>query len=144
VKNTANLFNDGPESGICRLTIAVLAYALVGGAGVCAQEKVWFDPMLMEQGDPGERGADLSIFSTQNQLPAGNYPLRIRLNGSEMFTRTIPLTVNAQGETHPVITPALLEELNVKTDAYPGLAAPAPPTPPQQSWRADPGGINTA
>jgi len=132
VKKTANLFNDGLKSGIRRLTtpaLAVLAYALVGGAGVCAQEKVWFDPMLMEQGDPGQRGADLSIFSTQNQLPAGNYPLRIRLNGSEMFTRTIPLTVNAQGETLPVITPALLEELNVKTDAYPALAALAPLAP---------------
>ncbi|EKY3197565.1 fimbrial biogenesis outer membrane usher protein [Cronobacter turicensis] len=132
MKKTANLFNDGPESGIRRLTTpaaAVLAYALVGGAGVCAQEKVWFDPMLMEQGDPGQRGADLSIFSTQNQLPAGNYPLRIRLNGSEMFTRTIPLTVNAQGETLPVITPALLEELNVKTEAYPALAALAPLAP---------------
>lgn len=43
-----------------------------------------------------------------------------------MFTRTITLTVDAQGETHPVITPALLEELNVKTDAYPALAALAP------------------
>lgn len=128
MKKTTDLFNHGLESGMRRLAAptAALAFALGGCAGVYAQEKVWFDPMLMEQGDPGQRGVDLSIFSTKDRLPAGNYPLRIRLNGSEMFTRTITLTVDAQGETHPVITPALLEELNVKTDAYPALAALAP------------------
>ncbi|EQA4285047.1 fimbria/pilus outer membrane usher protein [Cronobacter dublinensis] len=111
----------------------LVAAALVFTAGTqpdaCAQEKVWFDPMLMEQGDPGQRGVDLSIFSTKDQLPAGNYPLRIRLNGDERFTRTIPLTVDTHGETHPVITPALLEELNVKTEAYPALTALSPLAP---------------
>nr|WP_158700049.1 fimbria/pilus outer membrane usher protein [Cronobacter dublinensis] len=111
----------------------LVAAALVFTAGTqpdaCAQEKVWFDPMLMEQGDPGQRGVDLSIFSTKDQLPAGNYPLRIRLNGDELFTRTIPLTVDTHGETHPVITPALLEELNVKTEAYPALTALSPLAP---------------
>ncbi|WP_082363114.1 fimbria/pilus outer membrane usher protein [Cronobacter condimenti] len=96
---------------------------------VMAQEKVWFDPLLMEQGDPGQRGVDLSIFSTKDQLPAGNYSLRIRLNGEERFTRTIPLTVDARGQTQPVITPALLQELDVKTDAYPALAALSPLAP---------------
>ncbi|MFW0827867.1 FimD/PapC N-terminal domain-containing protein, partial [Cronobacter dublinensis] len=111
----------------------IVAAALAFTAGIqpdaCAQEKVWFDPMLMEQGDPGQRGVDLSIFSTKEQLPAGNYPLRIRLNGDELFTRTIPLTVDTHGETHPVITPALLEELNVKTEAYPALTALSPLAP---------------
>nr|WP_272928490.1 fimbria/pilus outer membrane usher protein [Cronobacter dublinensis] len=111
----------------------MVAAALVFTAGTqpdaCAQEKVWFDPMLMEQGDPGQRGVDLSIFSAKDQLPAGNYPLRIRLNGDELFTRTIPLTVDTHGETHPVITPALLEELNVKTEAYPALTALSPLAP---------------
>ncbi|WP_202629451.1 fimbria/pilus outer membrane usher protein [Cronobacter dublinensis] len=111
----------------------LVAAALVFTAGTqpdaCAQEKVWFDPMLMEQGDPGQRGVDLSIFSAKDQLPAGNYPLRIRLNGDELFTRTIPLTVDTHGETHPVITPALLEELNVKTEAYPALTALSPLAP---------------
>ncbi|WP_105737419.1 fimbria/pilus outer membrane usher protein [Cronobacter dublinensis] len=111
----------------------LVAAALVFTAGTqpdaCAQEKVWFDPMLMEQGDPGQRGVDLSIFSAKDQLPAGNYPLRIRLNGDELFTRTIPLTVDTHGETHPVFTPALLEELNVKTEAYPALTALSPLAP---------------
>ncbi|EKY3221960.1 fimbrial biogenesis outer membrane usher protein [Cronobacter dublinensis] len=111
----------------------LVAAALVFTAGTqpdaCAQEKVWFDPMLMEQGDPGQRSVDLSIFSTKDQLPAGNYALRIRLNGDERFTRTIPLTVDTHGETHPVITPALLEELNVKTEAYPALTALSPLAP---------------
>lgn len=131
VKKTTDLFNHGLESGIRRLAAptAALAFVLSGYACVCAQEKIWFDPMLMEQGDPGQQGVDLSIFSTKNQLPAGNYPLHIRLKGSDMFTRTIPLAVNAQGETHPVITAALLQELNVKTDAYPALAALAPLAP---------------
>ncbi|EOC0263986.1 fimbria/pilus outer membrane usher protein [Cronobacter dublinensis] len=111
------------------MVAAALAFTLSSLPNACAQEKVWFDPMLMEQGDPGQRGVDLSIFSTKDQLPAGNYPLRIRLNGDERFTRTIPLTVDTHGETHPVITPALLEELNVKTEAYPALTALSPLAP---------------
>ncbi|EOW6744397.1 fimbria/pilus outer membrane usher protein [Cronobacter dublinensis] len=108
---------------------AALAFTVGSQHNAFAQEKVWFDPMLMEQGDPGQRGVDLSIFSTKDQLPAGNYPLRIRLNGDELFTRIIPLTVDTHGETHPVITPALLQELNVKTEAYPALAALSPLAP---------------
>ncbi|MCL7708038.1 fimbrial biogenesis outer membrane usher protein, partial [Enterobacter kobei] len=79
---------------------AALVLALGGFSCAFAQEKVWFDPMLMEQGDPGLRGVDLSIFSTKDKLPAGNYPLRIWLNDNEIFTRTIPLTVDVSGETH--------------------------------------------
>ncbi|CCK18152.1 type 1 fimbriae anchoring protein FimD [Cronobacter universalis NCTC 9529] len=81
MKKTTDLFNHGLESGMRRLAAptAALAFALGGCAGVYAQEKVWFDPILMEQGDPGQRGVDLSIFSTKDRLPAGNYPLRIRL-----------------------------------------------------------------
>ncbi|MDI7383013.1 fimbria/pilus outer membrane usher protein [Cronobacter dublinensis] len=111
------------------MVAAALAFMMSGRHHACAQEKVWFDPMLMEQGDPGQRGVDLSIFSIKDQLPAGNYPLRVRLNGDELFTRTIPLTVDTHGETHPVITPALLEELNVKTEAYPALTALSPLAP---------------
>ncbi|WP_418885465.1 fimbria/pilus outer membrane usher protein [Cronobacter dublinensis] len=114
---------------VALLIAAALAFTVGSQHNACAQEKVWFDPMLMEQGDPGQRGVDLSIFSTKDQLPAGNYPLRIRLNGDELFTRTIPLTVDTHGETHPVITPALLEELNVKTEAYPALTALSPLAP---------------
>ncbi|EOC1552658.1 fimbrial biogenesis outer membrane usher protein [Cronobacter dublinensis] len=114
---------------VALMVAAALAFTLSSLPNACAQEKVWFDPMLMEQGDPGQRGVDLSIFSTKDQLPAGNYPLRIRLNGDERFTRTIPLTVDTHGETHPVITPALLEELNVKTEAYPALTALSPLAP---------------
>ncbi|EGT5711307.1 fimbrial biogenesis outer membrane usher protein [Cronobacter dublinensis subsp. dublinensis] len=114
---------------VALLVAAALAFTAGIQPDACAQEKVWFDPMLMEQGDPGQRGVDLSIFSTKDQLPAGNYPLRIRLNGDERFTRTIPLTVDTHGETHPVITPALLEELNVKTEAYPALTALSPLAP---------------
>lgn len=129
MKKTAYPFDHRLPDTVRPVALLVAA-ALVFTAGTqpdaCAQEKVWFDPMLMEQGDPGQRGVDLSIFSTKDQLPAGNYPLRIRLNGDELFTRTIPLTVDTHGETHPVITPALLEELNVKTEAYPALTALSP------------------
>jgi len=132
VKKTAYLFDHRLPDTV-RPVALIVAAALAFTAGIqpdaCAQEKVWFDPMLMEQGDPGQRGVDLSIFSTKEQLPAGNYPLRIRLNGDELFTRTIPLTVDTHGETHPVITPALLEELNVKTEAYPALTALSPLAP---------------
>ncbi|EPH6760666.1 fimbria/pilus outer membrane usher protein [Cronobacter dublinensis] len=114
---------------VALIVAAALAFTAGSQHNACAQEKVWFDPMLMEQGDPGQRGVDLSIFSAKDQLPAGNYPLRIRLNGDELFTRTIPLTVDTHGETHPVITPALLEELNVKTEAYPALTALSPLAP---------------
>ncbi len=114
---------------VALIVAAALAFTAGTQHNAFAQEKVWFDPMLMEQGDPGQRGVDLSIFSTKDQLPAGNYPLRIRLNGDELFTRTIPLTVDTHGETHPVITPALLQELNVKTEAYPALAALSPLAP---------------
>ncbi|EQA3420661.1 fimbria/pilus outer membrane usher protein [Cronobacter dublinensis] len=132
MKRTACPFDPRLPDTVRPVALMVAA-ALVFTAGTqpdaCAQEKVWFDPMLMEQGDPGQRGVDLSIFSTKDQLPAGNYPLRIRLNGDERFTRTIPLTVDTHGETHPVITPALLEELNVKTEAYPALTALSPLAP---------------
>ncbi|MDI7492077.1 fimbria/pilus outer membrane usher protein [Cronobacter dublinensis] len=132
MKKTAYPFDHRLPDTVRPVALLVAA-ALVFTAGTqpdaCAQEKVWFDPMLMEQGDPGQRGVDLSIFSTKDQLPAGNYPLRIRLNGDELFTRTIPLTVDTHGETHPVITPALLEELNVKTEAYPALTALSPLAP---------------
>ncbi|ELY2907839.1 fimbrial biogenesis outer membrane usher protein [Cronobacter dublinensis] len=132
MKKTAYPFDHHLPDTVRPVALLVAA-ALVFTAGTqpdaCAQEKVWFDPMLMEQGDPGQRGVDLSIFSTKDQLPAGNYPLRIRLNGDELFTRTIPLTVDTHGETHPVITPALLEELNVKTEAYPALTALSPLAP---------------
>ncbi len=132
MKKTAYLFDHRLPDTV-RPVALIVAAALAFTAGIqpdaCAQEKVWFDPMLMEQGDPGQRGVDLSIFSTKEQLPAGNYPLRIRLNGDELFTRTIPLTVDTHGETHPVITPALLEELNVKTEAYPALTALSPLAP---------------
>lgn len=114
---------------VALIVAAALAFTVGSQHNAFAQEKVWFDPMLMEQGDPGQRGVDLSIFSTKDQLPAGNYPLRIRLNGDELFTRIIPLTVDTHGETHPVITPALLQELNVKTEAYPALAALSPLAP---------------
>ncbi|WP_418885504.1 fimbria/pilus outer membrane usher protein [Cronobacter dublinensis] len=114
---------------VALIVAAALAFTAGSQHNACAQEKVWFDPMLMEQGDPGQRGVDLSIFSAKDQLPAGNYPLRIRLNGDELFTRTIPLTVDTYGETHPVITPAFLEELNVKTEAYPALTALSPLAP---------------
>ncbi|WP_421757526.1 fimbria/pilus outer membrane usher protein [Cronobacter dublinensis] len=114
---------------VALIVAAALAFTAGSQHNACAQEKVWFDPMLMEQGDPGQRGVDLSIFSAKDQLPAGNYPLRIRLNGDELFTRTIPLTVDTHGETHPVITPAFLEELNVKTEAYPALTALSPLAP---------------
>lgn len=132
MKNTAYSFDSRlPETvrPVALMVAAALTYMLSGHHHACAQEKVWFDPMLMEQGDPGQRGVDLSIFSTKDQLPAGNYPLRIRLNGDEQFTRTVPLTVDTRGETHPVITPALLEELNVKIEAYPALAALSPLAP---------------
>ncbi|EOW6515950.1 fimbria/pilus outer membrane usher protein [Cronobacter dublinensis] len=132
MKKTAYPFDHRLPDTVRPVALLVAA-ALVFTAGTQpdarAQEKVWFDPMLMEQGDPGQRGVDLSIFSTKDQLPAGNYPLRIRLNGDELFTRTIPLTVDTHGETHPVITPALLEELNVKTEAYPALTALSPLAP---------------
>ncbi|PUV42535.1 fimbria/pilus outer membrane usher protein [Cronobacter sakazakii] len=128
-KNTLNQGLPGRVRALASLLAATLTFAAGGFYHARAQERVWFDPALMEQGDPGQRGVDLSIFSVKDQLPAGNYPLRIRLNDSEMFTRTIPLTLDASGETHPVITPALLQELNVKTDAYPALAALAPLAP---------------
>ncbi|ROW64134.1 hypothetical protein C3E80_03490 [Cronobacter malonaticus] len=132
MKNSAFFFNNDREIGMRYLALpvaAALVLALGGFSCAFAQEKVWFDPMLMEQGDPGLRGVDLSIFSTKDKLPAGNYPLRIWLNDNEIFTRTIPLTVDVSGETHPVITPALLQELNVKIDAYPALAALGPLAP---------------
>lgn len=130
MKIKINALNPGlPGRAFASVLATTLTFTAGGFDNACAQEKVWFDPALMEQGDPGQQGVDLSIFSVKDQLPAGNYPLRIRLNDSEMFTRTISLTMDASGETHPVITPALLQELNVKTDAYPALAALAPLAP---------------
>lgn len=94
-----------------------------------ARDRVWFDPMLMEQGNPGQQGVDLSIFSDRGTLPPGSYKLHVWLNGSDVLTRDITLRASAPAEMSPVITRRLLKDLGVRVEAYPALATLADDAP---------------
>ncbi len=60
MKKTAYLFElrlPDTVQPVALMVAAALAFMMSGRHHACAQEKVWFDPMLMEQGDPGQRAS---------------------------------------------------------------------------------------
>mgnify|MGYP001024886410 CR=1 FL=1 len=104
------------------LSLSVL-FALCYSRSGLADDDIYFDPMLLEQGNKEARSVNLAIFRYQNQLPAGKYHLHVWLNGQEKYSKDISFIEISADKTAPVLTKEMLSDLGVEVDHIPALAA---------------------
>lgn len=104
------------------LSLSVL-FALCYSRSGQTDDDIYFDPMLLEQGNKEARSVNLEIFRYQNQLPAGKYHLDVWLNGQEKFSKEISFIEVSADKTVPVLTKEMLNDLGVEVGHIPSLAA---------------------
>lgn len=90
------------------------------------QAREYFDPALLELGNPSQAGADLSVFEDTNTQAPGKYRVDILLNNQPIEAREVEffLVKDANGNQNlqPCLTLEELQKLGVKVAAFPGLA----------------------
>ncbi|MGO0615798.1 fimbria/pilus outer membrane usher protein [Leclercia adecarboxylata] len=101
----------------------LIALALPGVMqSACAEE--YFNPALLEVGDPSMKGVDLSSFARGAQVP-GKYRVEVVVNDQTVDTREIEFrsVANPQGgnSLQPCLSSGLLQSYGVKTDRFPDL-----------------------
>lgn len=90
------------------------------------QAREYFDPALLELGNPSQAGADLSVFEDTNTQAPGKYRVDISLNNQFVETREVEFSLvkDASGNQNlqPCLTLDELQKMGVKVAAFPGLA----------------------
>ncbi len=100
-----------------------IALALPGVMqSACAEE--YFNPALLEVGNPSMKGVDLSSFARGAQVP-GKYRVEVVVNDQTVDTREIAFrsVATTEGDTtlQPCLSSGLLQSYGVKTDRFPEL-----------------------
>lgn len=88
------------------------------------QTDMYFNPALLEIGNPHQEKTDLSVFESGQQAP-GKYHVDIYLNNTKVDTRDVEFRIVELTEGKKSLQPCLsVEDLNnygVKTELYPDL-----------------------
>ncbi|NTX79283.1 fimbrial assembly protein, partial [Serratia proteamaculans] len=89
------------------------------------QARDYFNPALLETGNPSQSGADLAVFEENgNQLP-GDYRVDVLINDQQVDTRMVTFTAGADGQgLQPCISVAELADYGVRVAQFPALGAP--------------------
>lgn len=95
-----------------------------GGLSHHASARDYFNPALLELGNPQHKGTDLTAFEQGDQAP-GTYRVDVIINDEMVDTREIEFRQQnaAEGNTHlqPCLSVKDLKSLGVKTELFPGL-----------------------
>lgn len=76
-----------------------------------------FDPGLLAIGQNSSIPVDLSQFEQSGAIAPGIYNLKVFINNEEFGYRDIEIVSASSGEPLPVVTPELLRDLHVNTEA---------------------------
>lgn len=103
------------------------AFPLSPLVGVCllATGNVWaqdyFDPGLLSLGGAQLTTTDLSVFEKPGSIPPGTYMVNVFVNQLDQGQHTLVFSANVQGKIEPELTPAMLHELGINTQALPAF-----------------------
>jgi len=104
--------------------LACLIALALPGIMQSASAEEYFNPALLEVGNPSMRGIDLSSFARGAQVP-GKYRVEVVVNDQTVDTREIDFKSVAKAEgdqsLQPCLSIGLLQSYGVKTDLFPGL-----------------------
>lgn len=88
------------------------------------QTEMYFNPALLEIGNPRQEKTDLSVFENGQQAP-GKYHVDIYLNSTKVDTRDVEFRMVEQALGEKILQPCLsvedLKNYGVKTEHYPDL-----------------------
>lgn len=99
--------------------LVFLITAVLSGYSGAATEHDYFNPELLEPGNPGAGRADLSVFESGDQAP-GVYHVDIILNDQIVDSGNIDFSLS-DGLLTPCLTALQLKAWGVKTEAFPEL-----------------------
>lgn len=106
---------------ICLAGLFTMALPAIARAG---QDDMYFNPALLEIGNPQQEKTDLTVFENGQQAP-GKYHVDVYLNSDKVDTREVEFRMveNAEGKKslQPCLTVEELKNYGVKTDLYPDL-----------------------
>lgn len=106
--------------------IDALPFSPLVGMCLLATGNVWaqdyFDPGLLSLGGAQLTTTDLSVFEKAGNIPPGTYMVNVFVNQLDQGQHTLFFSANAQGKVEPELTPALLHELGINTQALPAFA----------------------
>lgn len=107
--------------GVCIIGLFAM---VLPGISRAEQNDMYFNPALLEVGNPQQGKTDLSVFESGEQAP-GKYHVDVYLNNNEVDTRDVEFSMNGTTSGKKVLQPCLsvddLKNYGVKTDLYPGL-----------------------
>ncbi|MFJ3458600.1 fimbria/pilus outer membrane usher protein [Scandinavium goeteborgense] len=106
---------------ICIAGLVTLALPAIGQA---EQADMYFNPALLEIGNPQQGNTDLTVFESGNQAP-GKYHVDIYLNKDKVDTRDVEFRMvdrtDGKKSLQPCLTVDDLKNYGVKTELYPQL-----------------------
>jgi outer membrane usher protein len=114
-----------PSPRVSRLAYLIAAQlALLGSVSFGAQARDYFNPALLEVDNPHQGSTDLTVFEEGTNQAPGTYRVDIYMNNEQQDTRDVEfrmLKANGKESLQPCLSVALLNELGVKTDLFPGI-----------------------
>ncbi|PVZ82617.1 fimbrial assembly protein [Serratia sp. S1B] len=120
--------NNQPSLRVKPLAYFIAAHlTLLMGVSFESQAREFFNPALLETDKSQQGKTDLSAFEEGNAQAPGTYRVDIYVNNEQRDTRDVEFKMakNAEGKEtlQPCLTVAQLNEMGVKTDLFPDLAA---------------------
>ncbi|HGM5490689.1 TPA: fimbria/pilus outer membrane usher protein [Serratia fonticola] len=115
-----------PSPRVSRLAYLIAAQlALLGSVSFGAQARDYFNPALLEVDNPHQGNTDLSVFEDGATQAPGTYRVDIYMNNEQQDTRDVTFSMqkgsDGKESLQPCLSVALLNEMGVKTDLFPGL-----------------------
>lgn len=114
--------NRTPLSWLISCQIAVLM-----GFSVPALARDYFNPALLEIGNPAQSGADLSVFEDGEAQAPGKYRVDVYLNGEMLDTEELDFKMHKDAEGKKNLQPCLSEDMlgsmGVRLDLFPLIKA---------------------
>lgn len=111
---------------INRLALLIAGHLALGAGAISVQAREYFNPALLEIGNPHQGSTDLSVFEEGGGQQPGVYRVDIYVNEQQFDTRDIEFNMqkDASGNEHlqPCLNVALLNEMGIKTANFPGLS----------------------
>jgi outer membrane usher protein len=115
-------FNRTPLAWLISCQVAI-SMAMPGSV----QARDYFNPALLELGNPSQRGADLTVFEDGLTQAPGNYRVDVYLNNSMIDTQELDFSLQrsptGEDSLQPCLSSDMLEAMGVKSASFPAISA---------------------
>ncbi|CAI1031759.1 Outer membrane usher protein fimD precursor [Serratia fonticola] len=121
--------NNKPRVRLSQVACFVAAQmALMTGTMMTAQARDYFNPALLELGNPGQKAVDLTSFEDKGGQMPGTYRVDVFLNNEKMETRNVEFRQGKDAKGNETLQPCIpvddLTSWGVLTKKFPEIGAP--------------------